>query len=77
MGVYILPYAPARGGAWDVLVKQFKIVLILDITFGTYAVELLTCVESAVKIVNERPLVPPSDDHKNFTAITPALLLNP
>ena len=40
-------------------------------------VELLTYVGSAVRIVNERPLVPLSDDPRDFTAITPASLLTP
>ena len=40
-------------------------------------VELLTYVGSAVRFVNKRPLVPLSDDAKNFTAITPASLLTP
>ena len=40
-------------------------------------VELLTYVESATKIVNDRPLTPLSDDPRDFTAITPASLLTP
>ena len=39
--------------------------------------ELLTYTWSAVRIVNERPLTPLSDDSKDFTAITPASLLTP
>ena len=40
-------------------------------------VELLTYTGSAVRIVNERPLVPISDDLRDFAAITPASLLTP
>ena len=32
---------------------------------------------SAVRIVNQRPLVPLSEDTKDFTIITPASLLTP
>ena len=38
---------------------------------------MLTYVESAVRIVNEKPLVPLSDDPRDFTAITSASLLTP
>ena len=60
--------------------KQFKIVLshILDTAaHKPKLVELLTYVGSAVRIVNERPLVPLSDDPRDFTTITPASLLTP
>ena len=40
-------------------------------------VELLTYVESAVRIVNKRLLVPLRNDPRDFTAITPASLLTP
>ena len=40
-------------------------------------VELLTYVGSAVRIVNERPLIPLSDDSRDFTVITPVSLLTP
>ena len=40
-------------------------------------VELLTYVGSAVRIANERPLIPLSDDPRDFTFITPASLLTP
>ena len=62
------------------MVKQFKIVLshILDIAVDKPKfVELLTYVGSAVGMVNERPLVPLSDDPRDFTAIAPASLLTP
>ena len=62
------------------MVKQFKIVLshILDTAVHQQKfVQLLTYVWSAVRIVNERPLVPLSDDARDFTAITPASLLTP
>ena len=75
------PYAPAQGGgAWESLVKQVKLVIsrILDETLRKPSfIELLTYVGSAVRIVNERPLIPLSDDPKDFTAITPASLLTP
>ena len=77
---FIPPYAPGQGGAWEAMVKQFKIVLyhILDTAVNKPKfVELLTYIGSAVRIVNERPLVPLSDDPRNFTAITPASLLTP
>ena len=60
--------------------KQFKIVLshILDTAVHKPKfVELLTYVGSAVRIVNERLLVPLSDDPRDFTAITPASPLTP
>ena len=52
---FIPPYAPAQGGAWEAMVKQFKIVLshILDTAVHKPKfVELLTYVGSAVRIVN-------------------------
>ena len=60
--------------------KQFKIVLshILDTTVHKPKfVELLTYVGSAVRIVNERPLVPLSHNARDFIVITPVLLLTP
>ena len=60
--------------------KQFKIVQshILDTAVHKPKfVELLTYVGSAVRIVNERPMVPLSDDSRDFTIITPASLLTP
>ena len=77
---FIPPYASAQGGAWEAMGKQFKIVLshILDTAVHKPKfVELLTYVGSAVRIVNERPLVTLSDDSRDFTAITPASLLTP
>ena len=62
------------------MVKQFKIALshILDTAVHKPKfVELLTYVGTAVRIVNERPLVTLSDDPRDFTAITPASLLIP
>ena len=52
------PYAPAQDGAWEAMVKQFKIVLsnILDTAVHEPKfVDLLTYVGSSVWIVNERP----------------------
>ena len=77
---FIPPYAPAQGGAWEAMVKQIKHVI--DNTLEKSQrrpsfVELLTYVGSATKIVNDRPLTPLSDDPRDFTAITPALLLTP
>ena len=60
--------------------KQFKMVLshILNtVVLKPKFVELLTYVGSAVRIVNERPLIPPTDNSRNFTAITPASLSIP
>ena len=77
MGIYT---SVCSDGAWEAMVKQFKIVLshILDTAVHKpKLVELLTYVGSAVRIVNERLLVPLSDDPRDFTAITPALLLTP
>ena len=77
---FIPPYAPAQGGAWEAMVKQFKIVLSNNLDTAMHKpkfVELLTYVGSAVRIVNERPLIPLSDDPRDFTVITPASLLTP
>ena len=77
---FIPPYTPAQGGAWEATVKQFKIVLSnnLDTTMHKLKfVELLIYVGSAVRIVNERPLIPLSDDPRDFTVITPVSLLTP
>ena len=77
---FIPPYAPAQGGAWEAMVKQIKHVIanILEKSQRRPSfVELLTYVESATKIVNDRPLTPLSDDPRDFTAITPASLLTP
>ena len=62
------------------MVKQFKIVLSHILETAVHKpkfVELLTYVGSAVRIVNKRPLLPPSDDPRDSTAITPASLLTP
>ena len=62
------------------MVKQFKIVLthILNVSHRKpNFLELLTYTGSAVRIFNERPLTPLSNDPKEFTAITPASLLTP
>ena len=77
---FIPPYAPAQGGAWEAMVKQIKHVIanVLEKSQRRPSfVELLTYVESATKIVNDRPLTPLSDDPRDFTAITPASLLTP
>ena len=77
---FIPPYAPQQGGAWESLIKQFKIVLSSVLESSRHKptfVELLTYTGSAVRIVNERPLVPLSDDPRDFAAITPASLLTP
>ena len=68
---FIPLYAPAQGGAGEAMMKQFKIVLshILDTAVHKPKfVELLTYVGSAVRIVNERPLVLLTDDPRDFTA---------
>ena len=75
---FIPAYVPAQGGAWEAMVKQFKIVLTHILTVSHRKpnfLELLTYTGSAVRIVNERPLTPLSDDPKDCTAITPASLL--
>ena len=77
---FIPPYAPQQGGAWESFIKQFKIVLSSVLESSRHKptfVELLTYTGSAVRIVNERPLVPLSDDPRDFAAITPAFLLTP
>ena len=77
---FIPPYSPQQGGAWESLIKQFKIVLsnVLDASsHKPNFTELLTYTGNAVRIVNERPLIPLSDDPRDFTAITPASLLTP
>ena len=75
---FIAPYAPAQGGAWESMVKQIKRVIfqILDSSKRKPSlIKLITYMGSAVRIVNERPLVPLSDDAKDCTVITPASLL--
>ena len=77
---FIPPYAPAQGGAWEAMVKQVKTMLFRTLEKSTRKpnfVELLTYIGSAVRIVNKRPLVPLSDDPRDFTVITPASLLTP
>ena len=77
---FIPPYAPSQGGSWEAMVKQFKIVLgnILEASkHKPNFIELLTYTGSAVRIVNERPLTPLSDDPNDFSVITPASLLTP
>ena len=39
--------------------------------------ELLTFCSSAMRVVNERPITALSDDHRDFTVVTPASLLTP
>ena len=77
---FIPLYAPAQGGAWEAMVKQFKLVRyqILDASPRKLNfLELLTYTGSAVRIINERPLGPLSDDPMDFTVVTPASLLTP
>ena len=65
----IPPYAPAQGGAWEAMVKQIKHVIanILEkLQRRPSFVELLTYVGSAIKIVNDRPLTPLSDDPREW-----------
>ena len=72
---FIAPYAPAQGGAWESMVKQIKRVIfqILDSSKRKPSlIKLITYMGSAVRIVNERPLIPLSDDAKDCTVITPA-----
>ena len=77
---FIPTYAPAQGGAWESMVKQIKRVIlqILDsLKRKPSLIELIIYMGSAVRIVNERPFVPLSDDAKDCTVITPASLLTP
>ena len=77
---FIPAYNPAQGGAWESMVKQIKRVIfqILDSSKRQPSlIKLITYMGSAVRIVNERPLVPLSDDAKDCTVITPASLLTP
>jgi len=70
---FISPYAPQQGGAWESLIKQFKIVLSSVSETSRHKpnfVELLTYTGSAVRIVNHRPMVASSDDPRDFSAIT-------
>ena len=62
------------------MVKQIKRVIlqILDSSKQKPSlIELVTYMGNAVRIVNERPLVPLSDNAKDCTVITPASLLTP
>ena len=73
-------YAPSQGGTWESLVKQNKKVIfqVLDASKQKPSlIELINYMGSAVRIVNERPLVPISDDAKDCTVIMPASLLTP
>ena len=77
-------FIPHYAGAWESMVKQIKRVIfqILDSSKRKLSsIELITYMGSAVRIVNERPLVPLgsliSDDAKDCTVITPASLLTP
>ena len=73
-------YVLAQGGAWESMVKQIKRVIfeILDSSKRKPSlIELITYMGSAVRIVNERPLVSLSDDAEDCTVITPASLLTP
>ena len=77
---FIPPYAPAQGGTWEAMVKQFKLILqrTLSATLRKPSlIELITFCSNAVRIVNERPLTPLSDDPKDSIVITPASLLTP
>ena len=40
-------------------------------------VELQTYISNATRLVNNRPLTPPYDDPKDYTAISPSSLLTP
>ena len=77
---FIPPYSPSQGGAWEAMIKQFKLILhrILDSSTHTpNLIELITFCSNSVRVVNERPITPLSDDPRDNTVVTPASLLTP
>ena len=77
---FIPPYSPSQGGAWEAMIKQFKLILhrILDSSTHTpNLIELITFCSNSVRVVNERPITPLSDDPRDNTVVTPASLFTP
>ena len=75
---FIPPYAPSQGGAWESMVKQFKLILqrILDSSKHIpNLMELITFCSNSVRVVNEQPLTVVSGDHRDNTVLTPTSLL--
>ena len=66
-----------RGGAWEAMVKQFKLIFerILQASLRKPNIELIIFCSNAIRIVNERPITPLSDDPEDSIVITPASLL--
>ena len=62
------------------MIKQFKLILhrILDSSTHTpNLIELITFCSNSVRVVNEWPITPLSDDPRDNTVVTPASLLTP
>ena len=75
---FIPPYAPSQGGAWESMVKQFKLILqrILDsFKHIPNLMKLITFCSNSVRMINERPLTAVNSNPRNNTRffLTPGL----